>query len=143
MDLDDVLGGNGYKPPQDGPLSTQCQSKDHWQCQQGGCGCRCHVTVIYRFDGPTLVVDQVKRHTRKRSERGNWLVVTYVQGKIWWATWIQTWAGVQASKRNSEKEHPGCRVMVLDIERMADFAVTEGANEIADLERMFNQKPAK
>lgn len=29
------------------------------------------------------------------------------------------------------------RVVVLDIERMVDFAATEGANEMADLERLL------
>jgi hypothetical protein len=31
------------------------------------------------------------------------------------------------------------RVMVLDIERMVDFAVTEGANEITDLYKLFEK----
>ena len=54
---------------------------------------------------------------------------------------------MQASKRNAEasikqyaevyKNFKG-RVVVLDIERMIDFATTEGANEIADLERLLN-----
>jgi hypothetical protein len=82
----------------------------------------------------------------KRSPRGNWLVITYHNGEIHWATWIQTWAGVQASKRNAEKYiaeyakvYKGFkgRVIVVDIERMVDFAATEGANEIADLERLL------
>ena len=86
---------------------------------------------------------------RRRSERGNWLVVTYVNGKIWWCRWVQTWAGVQASKRNSEanwagrdwmKPPPRVRVLVLDIERMVDFAVTEGANEIRDLFELWDKE---
>ena len=88
----------------------------------------------------------VKEKTRRRrSERGNWLVVTYINGKIFWCKWVQTWAGVQMSKRNAEKEwlhmtHLSRRVMVLDIERMVDFAVTEGANEIHDLFELFKKE---
>jgi hypothetical protein len=129
--------------------SEHCVSsdlRDHWKCEQGGCDCRCHETIVYSSDGGTLVQKRVIRHTRKRSSRGNWLVVTYHNGEIHYATWIQTWAGVQASKRNAErdiaeyakvyKDFRG-RVLVLDIERMVDFAVTEGANEMADLEHLL------
>jgi len=88
----------------------------------------------------------VKR-TRKRSARGNWLVVTYHNGEIHWVNWVQTWAGVQASKRHAEKgiqEYAAVykdfkgRVLILDIEKMVDFAAIEGANEIADLERLLD-----
>ncbi len=81
----------------------------------------------------------------RRSARGNWLVVTYMDGKIWWCTWVGTWAGVQASKREAEKHlvdrygKVTGRVIVMDIERMADFAVTEAANEIHDLYRLFEK----
>ena len=83
------------------------------------------------------------RRKRRRSERGNWLVVTYVNGKIWWCKWIQTWAGVQASKRHADKDWPPQyrrTVVVLDIERMMDFAVTEGANEISDLYELYGRE---
>ena len=137
--------------------SEHCSSRDmrhHWKCEQGGCDCRCHETVIYEWnkeeDGPKLLtVKKVIRRTRKRSPRGNWIVVTYHEGEIHWATWVQTWAGVQASKRNAEnsieeykkicKGFNG-RVLIVDIERMIDFAVTEGANEMADLERLMGLK---
>ena len=84
---------------------------------------------------------------RRRSERGNWLVVTYIDGEIHWCTWVGTWAGVQMSKRNAqftvdayaEMKRKG-RVIVMDIERMADFAVTEAANEIHDLYRLFEKE---
>jgi hypothetical protein len=131
--------------------SEHCASPDprlHWKCEQGGCDCRCHETKVYRFgkDGG-LVLETITRRTRKLSPRGNWLVVTYHNGQIHYATWIQTWAGVQASKRNAEryiveyakvyKDFKG-RVIVVDIERMIDFAATEGADQIADLERLLN-----
>jgi hypothetical protein len=90
----------------------------------------------------TAVIEKVKR----RSPRGNWLVVTYRGGKISFCTWVQTWAGVQMSKRAAEKYLLGPspsskvgRVIVMDIERMADFAVTEAANEIHDLYRLFEK----
>ena len=83
---------------------------------------------------------------RRRSARGNWLVVSYQGGKIRWCTWVQTWAGVQMSKRNAERYirflRNGTvdgRVIVMDIERMADFAVTEAANEIHDLYKLFEK----
>lgn len=82
---------------------------------------------------------------RKRSPRGNWLVVSYRLGEISFCTWVQTWAGVQASKRNAEQynvDRNGNRIgrtIVMDIERMADFAVTEAANEIHDLYRLFEK----
>jgi hypothetical protein len=135
--------------------SEHCASSDmrkHWKCEQGGCDCRCHETVIYEWKlgekEPTfLMVKKTIRHTRKRSPRGNWLVVTYHNGEIFWVNWVQTWAGVQASKRHAEngireytatlKDFKG-RVLIVDIERMIDFAATEGANEIADLERLLN-----
>jgi hypothetical protein len=90
--------------------------------------------------GSTAVVSE------KRSERGNWLVVTYINGQIFWCRWVQTWAGVQMSKRRAQQtvdaygllKRKG-RVIVMDIERMADFAVTEGANEIHDLYRLFEK----
>jgi hypothetical protein len=85
-------------------------------------------------------VVEKKKH---RSERGNWLIVTYIDKRIFWCKWVQTWAGVQMSRRNAERDrHPSrkVRVMVLDIERMVDFAVTEGANEIADLYSMFEKE---
>lgn len=87
---------------------------------------------------------EVKK-ARKKSERGNWLVVSYRQGIIDWCTWVGTWAGVQASKRNAEKynfDRNGKRIgrtIVMDIERMADFAVTEAANEIHDLYKLFEK----
>lgn len=88
----------------------------------------------------------LKPRVKRRSPRGNWVVVTYRDGEIWWCTWIQTWAGVQASKRNAEKyigtRKDGTkdgRVIVMDIERMADFAVTEVANEIHDLYKLFEK----
>lgn len=88
----------------------------------------------------------VAEKVRRCSPRGNWLVVTYLDNQIWWCTWVHTWAGVQASKRNAEKyvsidrngNRQGC-VIVMDIERMADFAVTESANEIHDLYRLFEK----
>ena len=84
--------------------------------------------------------------TRNRSPRGNWLVVSYRDGKIWWCSWVHSWAGVQASKRNAEKfirvrpdgTRDGC-VIVMDIERMADFAITEAADEIHDLYKLFEK----
>jgi hypothetical protein len=89
---------------------------------------------------------ELKTKSRRRSERGNWLVVSYRNGKIDWCTWVQTWAGVQASKRNALKDREAYErmgykiaVKILDIERMVDFAVTEGANEIHDLEALFNK----
>lgn len=134
--------------------SEHCSSanmRQHWKCEQGGCDCRCHETVIYEWkegqDEPKfLMVKKTVRRTRKRSPRGNWLVVTYHDGEIFFCTWVQTWAGVQASKRNSEKsieQYKECykgfigRVIIVDIERMIDFAVTEGANEMADLEMLM------
>ncbi|MGB7150790.1 MAG: hypothetical protein WBD45_16645 [Terriglobales bacterium] len=129
--------------------SEQCSSsnpRNHWKCEQGGCECRCHVTVIYNWDGGGITEVARKHRTRKLSPRGNWLIITFHEGEIEFCTWVQTWAGVQASKRNAEasikryqesiKGFKG-RVIVVDIERMIDFAVTEGANEIADLERLF------
>jgi hypothetical protein len=84
---------------------------------------------------------------RRRSERGNWLVVTYIDGAIYWCTWVGTWAGVQMSKRNAQHSVDAFklhgrkgRVIVMDIERMADFAVTEAANEIHDLYRLFEKE---
>ena len=135
--------------------SEHCNSSDmrqHWKCEHGGCDCRCHETVIYEWkpgeENPTLLmVKRTIRHTRKRSPRGNWLVVTYHNGEIHFATWIKTWAGVQACKRNADKsiaeyakiyKNFKGRVVIMDIERMIDFAATEGANEIADLERLAN-----
>ena len=137
--------------------SEHCSSRDmrqHWKCEQGGCDCRCHETVIYSYgagdENPkVLTVKKVIRRTRKRSPRGNWLVVTYYEGEIHFCTWVQTWAGVQASKRNAEKSIEeykklyksfSGRVLIVDIERMIDFAVTEGANEMADLERLMGLK---
>jgi hypothetical protein len=130
--------------------SEHCSStnpRSHWKCEQGGCDCRCHECVVYAFgEGGNLVVRRTVRRTRKRSSRGNWLVVTFHNGEIHWATWIQTWNGVLASKRNSEKyihEYAATfkgfngRVIVLDIERMIDFAATEVANEIYDLKRLY------
>ena len=97
---------------------------------------------------------------RKRSPQGNWLVVEMRDGKIHWCTWVRTWAGVQASRRNKEKyldqiqnlenlragrSHHAKevrtvgRVFVLDIERMMDFAITEGANEINDLYKLWEK----
>ena len=86
----------------------------------------------------------IAQKKRRRSERGNWLVVTYIDGRIFWCKWVETWAGVQMSKRNAEqtvafRKRKG-RVIVMDIERMADFAVTEGANEIHDLYRLFEKE---
>lgn len=83
---------------------------------------------------------------KRRSERGNWLIVTYIDGRIYWCKWVQTWAGVGMSRRESDKTVEAYkaigrsgRVMVLDIERMVDFAVTEGANEITDLYKLFEK----
>jgi len=84
----------------------------------------------------------IEKKRRRSSERGNWLVVTYMNGEIWWCKWVQTWAGVQASKRHAERERDPrfkTRVIILDIERMVDFAATEGANEIADLHKLFER----
>lgn len=88
----------------------------------------------------------VERKAKRRSPRGNWLVVSYRDGQIWFCTWVQTWAGVQMSKRNAEKfigiRPDGTkdgRVIVMDVERMADFAVTEAANEIHDLYKLFEK----
>lgn len=96
--------------------------------------------------------------TKRRSPRGNWLVVKMRDGEISWCTWVRSWAGVQASKRHKEKlleayqqlenataQHQKRRaknigrVFVLDIERMLDFAVTEGANEINDLHKLWEK----
>ena len=89
----------------------------------------------------------VAEKTKRRSERGNWLIVTYIAGRIFWCTWVQTWAGAQMSKRNAERtvdlykaRGRSGRVMVLDIERMVDYAVTEGANEISDLYKMLEKE---
>ena len=119
----------------------------HWKCEQGGCDCRCHETIIYRLgsDGDSGGT-QVKRRTRKLSTRGNWLVVSYRNGDIDWCRWVQTWAGVQASRRNAERSlreyektfGDKWRVIVIDIERVVDLGATEGANEISDLERLYN-----
>ncbi len=129
--------------------SEHCSSNDprkHWKCEQGGCDCRCHETRIYTLGKEGMILEKVVRRTRKRSVRGNWLVVTYHNGEIHWVTWVQTWAGVQASKRHAEKyiqEYAATfkgfkgRVMIIDIERMIDLGATEGANEIADLERLL------
>lgn len=95
---------------------------------------------------------------RRKSPRGNWLVVKMRNGEISWCTWVRTWAGVQASKRNKEgylaeaqklenmvalsrKRSPRTvgRVFILDIERMLDYAVTEGANEINDLHKLWEK----
>lgn len=90
-------------------------------------------------------MSEVAVKTRRLSERGNWLVVSYREGKIGWCTWVRTWAGVQMSKRNAEKynfDRNGNRIgrtIVMDIARMADFAVTEGANEIHDLYKLFEK----
>jgi hypothetical protein len=83
------------------------------------------------------VADKVKR----RSPRGNWLVVVYLGGKIYECKWVRTQAGVAQSKRAAETaknyfELP-IRVMVLEIERMVQFAVTESYNEILDLEALY------
>lgn len=97
--------------------------------------------------------------TKRRSPRGNWLVVKMRDGKISWCTWVRTWAGVQASKRTKEEYLAASqavenvraqrqkrtpvnigRVFVLDIERMLDFAVTEGANEINDLHKLWEKE---
>lgn len=88
----------------------------------------------------------VKEKVRRRSPRGNWLVVSWMNGEIIFCTWVGTWSGVQMSKRNAErhlsvmasKGNHG-RVIVMDIERMADFAVTEAANEIHDLYKLFEK----
>lgn len=67
-------------------------------------------------------------------------MVTYINGEIWWCKWVETWAGVQASKRHAERDRPPhlkVRVMVLDIQRMVDFAAVEGHNEIIELEALF------
>jgi hypothetical protein len=97
---------------------------------------------------------------RHKSPRGNWLVVKMRKGKIEYCTWVRTWAGVQASKRNKEKsleqwqelenriarnygkKEPNTmgRVFILDIERMLDYAVTEGANEINDLHKLWERE---
>jgi hypothetical protein len=85
-----------------------------------------------------------EKRKKRRSERGNWLIVTYLDGHIYQCKWVRTWAGVNMSRREYEKSlafykqwgRKG-RVLVLDIERMVDFAVTEGANEIHELERLI------
>jgi len=85
------------------------------------------------------------RKKKRRSERGNWLVVTLVDEKIWWCTWVQTWAGVQMSRRNAERERwqfgkLNVRVMVLDIERMAGMCEIDVANETLELERLLEME---
>jgi hypothetical protein len=91
-------------------------------------------------------MDAVKVKAKRRSQRGNWIVVSYHHGKISWCTWVHTWAGVQMSKRNAERYIPrrrdgtvDGRVIVMDINRMADFAVAEAANEIHDLYALFQK----
>lgn len=83
---------------------------------------------------------------KRRSQRGNWLVVSYHKGEIHFCRWVSTWAGVQMSKANAERyirsDREGNklgRVIVMDIERMADFAATEGATEIHDLYKLFEK----
>lgn len=125
--------------------SGECAAKKHWKCEQVGCDCRCHETVICSLGSAAVTIKRVMRRTRKRSPRGNWLVVSYRDGEIHWCTWVQTWAGVQASRRNSERtlrEYEKTfgmkwRVIVIDIERVIDLGATEGANEIADLKRLY------
>lgn len=83
---------------------------------------------------------------KRRSPRGNWIVVRYRNHRIEWCTWVRTWAGAQMSKRNKERyiqtrsdgTKDGC-VMIMDIARMADFAVTEAADEINDLYKLFEK----
>jgi len=114
-----------------------------------------------RYGDAEVILPTQVRVKRKRSPRGNWLVVEMHQGQIFWCTWVQTWAGVQASKRNKEKylelyqelenrraaksQHNQeartvGRVFVLDIERMLDFAVTEGADQINDLYKLWEKE---
>lgn len=91
----------------------------------------------------------VATKAKRRSPRGNWIVVRYSKGRIDWCRWCRTWAGVGMARRNAEKylknwrtgEHDPTlgRVIVMDIERMADFAVTEAANEIHDLYKLFEK----
>lgn len=88
---------------------------------------------------------------RKKSPRGNWLVVSYRNGKIWHCQWVQTWTGAQMSKRNAEKYIMGeaqlyrvepskvGRVLILDIERMMAFSITEAADEINDLYKLWEK----
>lgn len=124
-----------------------CVAGKHWKCEQGGCDCRCHETIIYSLGSDNVTtVKRIIKHTRRRSERGNWLVVSYRDGEIYWCKWVQTWAGVQASRRNTEKYLREAeklfgvkwRVIIIDIERVIDLGATEGANEISDLERLYN-----
>jgi len=88
-----------------------------------------------------------KTRKKRRSERGNWLIVSYRDQRIVFCRWVRTWAGVQMSKRNAERyilppqfgKATSGRVIVMDIERMAAFAITEAANEIHDLYRLFEK----
>jgi hypothetical protein len=90
-----------------------------------------------------------ERVRRKRSPQGNWIVVEYRHGEIFYVSWVHSWAGAQASKRNKMRyikaqaemmrvppERVG-RVLILDIYRMMDFAVTEAANDINELHRLW------
>lgn len=83
---------------------------------------------------------------RRTSPRGHWLVVLILKGEIHWVTWARTEAGVKQTKGRFEKELAAYRqfgaqgrVIVLDIIRMMDYAVTEGYNEILDLEALFDR----
>lgn len=78
------------------------------------------------------------RKKRRRSKRGNWLVVSYFNDRISWCRWVRTWAGVQMSKRNAERyvrlgrnreEDTRARVIVLDIEKLSRFAVVNASGE--------------
>lgn len=102
--------------------------------------------------GETAVSEVAERRkTRRRSPRGNWLVVEMQDGKIRYCTWVRTWVGAQSSKRHKEKwlnqyaELRGVpqsrvgRVFILDIERMIAFSVTEGADEINDLYKLWEK----
>jgi hypothetical protein len=84
----------------------------------------------------------------RRSPRGNWLVVVYLGDKIYECQYARTWYGVQRYKRIAEKMELGraavyfpgpIRVIVLDIERMVQFAIVESANEIHDLEALYKR----
>lgn len=86
---------------------------------------------------------------RRSSPRGNWIVIRYRKGVIEYITWVRTWAGAQMSKRKKEryirKNEDGTvntkdgRVLILDVERMVDFAATEGADEINDLYKLWEK----
>ena len=78
-----------------------------------------------------------KKKTRRRSPRGNWLVVEFQDGKIQHCTWVHTWAGAQASKRHKEAWlKKWAKLKRLPIERVGRVMIL-GANEINDLYKLW------